>query len=192
MSILRRLTKAWIEIAGGAILLGILLSGGPASASDKPLPIRTGPPVETTPGVPHVQIGVEPVPELSAQLLRRVATLPGLDIRPTVIGMWGAKGFWLVETLDLTRPEAIFRAREFAHLHTDGSLHASLSPKRATEAVAAGWAVRHPSAQYHDRLAGFVMLYTPRTEEELDVIFGLVVDGYNFVTGKAVRPGDHR
>lgn len=170
-------------LAGLAIVAAVYL---PAQAVEMALPERAGPPVETTPGVPHVQIGVEAVPELSAELLRRVSALPGLDIRPTVIGMWGAKGFWLLEDLQLARPEVIHTGREFAHLHTDGSLHASLPPDRAYQAVAAGWAVRHPSAQYHDRLEGFVMLYTPRTMEELDVIFGLIVDGYNFVTGHNV------
>ena len=29
------------------------------------------------------------------------------------------------------------------------------------------------------------MIYTPLDEEELDVVFDLVVDGYEFVTGKA-------
>jgi hypothetical protein len=106
--------------------------------------------------------------------------------------MFGAKGFWLLEDLKLTRPEVIFHGREYAHLHTDGSLHASLPPKRAFEAIAAGWAVRHPSAQYHARLEGFVMLYTPMTMEELDVVFSLIVDGYNFVTGASIRAEDFR
>jgi len=136
------------------------------------------------------RIDVQAVPELQAELLRRVSALPGLDIRPTVIGMFGAKGFWLLEDVQLARPEVIYHGREYAHLHTDGSLHASLPPKRAFEAVAAGWAIRHPSAQYHDRLEGFVLLYTPRTPEELDITFQLIVDGYNFVTGQDVQLDD--
>ena len=188
----RVISEGWSALryrlpAGIAILTVGCLS---AQAEDTALPSRTGLPIETTSGVPHVQIGVEALPELNAELLRRVSALPGLDVRPTVIGMFGAEGFWLLEDLALIRPEVIYRGREFAHLHTDGSLHASLPPKRAFEAVAAGWAVRHPSAQYHARLEGFVMLYTPRTMEELDVTFQLIVDGYNFVTGLDVRAQD--
>lgn len=156
------------------------------------LSVRSAPQIETSEGVPHVQIGVEAIPALQSELLRRVSTLPEIEIRQTVIGTFGAKGFWLLEGLTLARPEVIFHGREYAHLHTDGSLHASLPPKRAFEAVAAGWAVRHPSAQYHARLEGFVMLYTPRTMEELDVVFSLIVDGYNFVTGSNVRAEDAR
>lgn len=179
---------AWM----GAVLSALLLLPFLGAANSAELAQRADPPVETTPGVPHLQIGVQPVPELQAEFLRRVALLPGLEIRPTVIGMYGTQGFWLLETLDLVRPEVIYHGREFAHLHTDGSLHASLPPERAFEAVAAGWAVRHPSAQYHTRLTGFVMLFTPRTMEELDVAFGFVVDGYNYITGQDLRAMDYR
>ena len=30
------------------------------------------------------------------------------------------------------------------------------------------------------------MLYTPRTMEELEIIFDLVLDAYNYVTGRGV------
>jgi len=32
------------------------------------------------------------------------------------------------------------------------------------------------------------MLYTPLDEEELDVVFQLIVDAYNFVTGSSIQP----
>ncbi len=183
--------RALLGRVSAAMAVACIGCGYALSASGD-LPVREGPAIETTPGVPHEQIGVQPVPELSAELLRRVALLPRLDIRPTVIGMFGAKGFWLLEDKSLARPEVIFHAREFAHLHTDGSLHASLPPKRAFEAIANGWGVRHPSAQYHARLEGFVMLFTPQTKAELDVVFGLVVDGYNFVVGSDLRAEDYK
>lgn len=178
--------------AAGIVLLVACLFGPLAIASQTDLPERSGPPIEVTEGVPHVQIGVEAVPALHAELLRRVSLLPGLEIRPTVIGMYGTQGFWISEELRLSRPDAIYRGREFAHLHPDGSLHASLPPERADAAVSRGWAVRHPSARYHTRLEGFVMLHTPQTPEELDVTFLLIVDGYNFVTGQDVDHADYR
>ena len=99
-------------------------------------------------------------------------------------------GFWLLEELSLSRPEVIAGGREFAHVHLDGSLHASLPPERALEAVAEGWAVRYPWATRREGWEGFVMLFTPQTTEELDVTFQLIVDGYNFVTGKNLRAED--
>lgn len=155
-----------------------------AHASENVLPERSGPPVKTTTGVPHVQLGVEIVPEIHAKLMRRVAKLPKLDVRPTVISLPGATGFWLLEDMRLKRPDVIVGGRELAHVHPDGSLHASLSPARAREAVAAGWAVPHPWSDKRPGWEGFVMLFTPQTPDHLDVTFQLIVDGYNFVTGQ--------
>ena len=72
--------------------------------------------------------------------------------------------------------EVIVGGREFAHLHPDGSLHASLSPERAREAVATGWATPHPWADQREGWEGFVMIYTPQSAEELEVVFHLIVD----------------
>ena len=77
----------------------------------------------------------------------------------------------------------------FAHIHPDGSLHATLSPERAREAIETGWAEPHPMASIVGN-SGLVMLYTPRTLEELDVIFQLIVDSYNFVTGRKVNAAE--
>lgn len=155
------------------------------------LPQRVGPPPYTSSHVPHIQVGVDPVPEVNAALLRRVSTLPKLDVRPTVVSLPGAKGFWLLEDMSLARPEVIVRGREFAHIHPDGSLHASLPPQRAEEAINAGWAVWHPWAKQREGWEGFVMLYTPRSMEELDVTFQLIVDGYNYVTGQELKASDY-
>ena len=35
------------------------------------------------------------------------------------------------------------------------------------------------------------MLYTPQSMVELDVIFQLIVDSYNFVTGQNIQAADH-
>ncbi len=118
--------------------------------------------------------------------------LPGVEIRPTVVSLPGAKGFWLNQNLQLAHPEVIVGGREFAHVHPDGSLHASLSPERSREAVSTGWAVRHPWADQRQGWDGFVMLYTPKSMEELGTVFQLVVDSYNFVTGQNLQASDYR
>lgn len=153
------------------------------------IPKRSGPRPSTNKNMPHSQIGVKPVPDVNSELFRRAFALPGVTNRPTVISVPGARALWLEESLPLAHPEAIVAGREFAHIHPDGSLHASLSPERAHEAIEAGWAEPHPMAQYMGN-DGMVMLYTPRTNEELDVIFQLIVDSYNFVTGRAVSAAE--
>jgi hypothetical protein len=82
----------------------------------------------------------------------------------------------------MARPEVIIARREFAHMHPDGSLHASLSPELANQAEGTGWAIHHPWADQRPGWKGLVMLYTPQTDAQLDVVFGLVEESFNFVT----------
>ena len=156
----------------------------PAYSLDGHLPLRTTAIPTTTNSVPHVQIGVQPNPVLTAELLRRVANIPDVSVRNTVISLPGAKGFWLNQNLLLARPDAIVGGREFAHIHPDGSLHASLHPATAIAAVKAGWATPHPWANQRPGWEGFVMIYTPMNNQELDVVYRLVVDSFEFVTGR--------
>lgn len=135
--------------------------------------------------MPHAQVGIVAQPAVDRELRRRAYLLPGVLDRPSVISVPGARALWLADDVDLARPEAILRGREFAHIHPDGSLHATLAPERAREAIAAGWAEPHPIAE-HVGVPGLVMIYTPLTMEELDVVFTLVVDSYNFVTGARI------
>ena len=153
------------------------------------LPKRKRPRPETHKWMPHTQIGIEPAPEVNAELFRRAYSLPNVTNRPTVISVPGARAIWLDEDLPLAHPESIARGREFAHIHPDGSLHVSLSPERAQEAIEKGWAELHPMAAYMDN-PGMVMLYTPLDMQELNVVFQLIVDSYNFVTGRAVSAVD--
>ena len=154
------------------------------------LPIRSGPRPETTMGVPHVQIDVEPVPEVHEEMIRRVYAIPGIEDRPSVVASW--RGIWLSENLTIVQPEALIGGREYAHIHTDGSLHIFLESSRAIEAVETGWAIFHPFAvQGLQGWDGFVMLYTPQSFDELDVTFQLIVDGYNYVTGQEILATDY-
>ncbi len=145
------------------------------------IPTRSGPRPLTNKNMPHSQVGVQPVPNVHAELFRRAFALPAVTDQPTVISVPGARALWLDESLPLAQP--VMAGREFAHIHPDGSLHVTLSPQRAQQAVAAGWAEPHPMAAYMGS-QGTVMLYTPRTLEELEVVFQLIVDSYNFVTGR--------
>lgn len=152
-------------------------------AQDEKYPTREGPRPETTLGVPHIQIGAIVKPNLYTELLQRTAKLPHLEIRDTIISLPGAKGFWILEDLTLKRPDVIVGGREFAHIHPDGSLHASLDPKDARAAIDAGWAVAHPWSNRQAGWEGFVMIYTPTNQLEVDIIFHIITDAYEYVTG---------
>ena len=155
-----------------------------------PLPQRTGPRTQTSGTVPHVQIGVDFVPAVNDELYRLAFALPDVENRPTIVSLPGARGMWLRDELTLIHPEVIVSGREFAHIHPDGSLHVPLPYERALEAVEKGWAERHPWADERDGWEGFVMLFTPQTMAELDVIFQLILDSYNFVAGRSITIAD--
>ncbi len=166
------------------ILTGMVWSMSTAYAQDWNLPEKKSPRPETTTGIPHIQIDVESVPELSAQLSDRVSKIEGVELQSTNVGRAGSTGFWVGDSISIARPESTIRGREFAHCHPDGSLHASLPVELAREAVEAGWATPHPWAARKPGLQGFVMIYTPTTQDELDVVVQLIEESYRFVTSR--------
>ncbi len=187
-----RIRRARIEkrlrILGLCLVLGCFIATAAhiapgVAAEQQTLPERAGPRPETTQGVPHIQLGAKADPALAARLLDRMSETPGVEIGQTVISLPGAKGFWVEKGVKITRPQNIVGGREFAHMHPDGSLHATLSPAMAQRAVAAGWAIHHPWANQRPGWEGFVLIYTPRTEPELDVVTNLVLSGFAYLTG---------
>lgn len=153
------------------------------------LPIRTGDRPATTDGIPHVQLDLDKIDEVHQEMVRRVFSVTGIVNEPSVVLSW--EGLWIDTNVDIVNPDAVISGRELGHIHDDGSLHIFLEPSRAIEAIEAGWAISHPYAV--DGRAGwdgFVMLYTPRTIEELNVVFQLIVEAFNYVTGQALQATD--
>ncbi len=169
-----------------SVATALLLSLAPALAQEIELPKRETPRPKTTLRVPHIQLEVKANVPLAQELLRRVAKFPGVTLGPTRVSLPGAIGFQLNPDMPLARPNSIVGGLEFAHLHQDGSLHASLNPKVAVAAIEAGWAIAHPWADQRYGWKGFVMLYTPTTEAELEVVTLLVKHSYAYVTGQTL------
>jgi len=156
--------------------------------ANTPLPARSGARIQTSGRVPHVQIGVNPVSEITQELFRLTFMLPDLEKRPTIVSLPGASGMWLTDDVPVEHPSAIVSGREFAHIHTDGSLHAPLPFERAVELSEKGWGERHPWADTRDGWEGLVMLYSASNKEELKTLVQLVTESYNHVTGRSVLP----
>lgn len=171
-----------------AVAIAVVMAAASISmANDFGLPDRETPIPRTTDNVPHVQLGVKADPELSQRLLDRVAELPHVILGPTQVSLPGAVGFQLEADLQLARPEVVVGGREFAHLHPDGSLHASMDPQLVRAAVESGWAVAHPWADLREGWEGFAMIFTPTNPTELEVVIALVERSYSFVTGIEVE-----
>ncbi|KAK5132915.1 hypothetical protein LTR08_008361 [Meristemomyces frigidus] len=77
---------------------------------------------------------------------------------------------------------------EICHAHaSDGSMHMTLHPADAKTVLEAGWAERHPIARggWFERFVpgGFVMVYAPREEREVEVVMRVVEAAAWFVRG---------
>lgn len=148
------------------------------------LPQRAGARPSVSWTIPQQQESDNAPAELQEALFARMSALPGVESGPSQISVPGARA---VLAPDATGPEEAFlvpSAREFAHLHPayDGSLHLVLPVDLAADAVAKGWAQVHMLAGI--RLSpGFVLVYGPRTEAELDVVAGLVEASHQFALG---------
>jgi hypothetical protein len=83
------------------------------------------------------------------------------------------------------RAEAFMVATEFAHLHGDGSgsLHLALPQTIASRALAAGWGEPHPAVAPGLVHPTVVMLFGPRDERELELIWRLVQVSHAFASG---------
>ncbi|MEP3889495.1 MAG: luciferase family protein [Hellea sp.] len=164
--------SAVIPLGGYALEVDVLLTERPSAQ-----------PV-TTNSIPHAQINVVANPEFSSELIRRIDALEGVYVQPTSNSLAGAKGFRLNDNVTPARPQSLLGGREFAHLHADGSLHAFLDPRLAEQAVASKWGTYHPWARQNPGWDGFVMIYTPTTADELEIVINLVQHSYHFVVGE--------
>ena len=97
-----------LTLVGVGVLLAV--TSVPALAQSPMLPQKLTPRPQTTSGVPHVQLGIAAVPELSRSLLEQVAQLPGVQLGPTRVSMPGATGFQLMDGIELARPVSGNRA----------------------------------------------------------------------------------
>ncbi len=149
------------------------------------LPPRPGPRPTTTPTNPHTQLDQQPADRVQRDRLAAAAfALPGVEERPSLISVPGARALWLVEGAG-GPPEAFMIGAEFAHLHpgADQSLHAMLPPELVDDAIAAGWAELHPVARRGLIPANAVMLYAPRDDAEREVVESLLRASHAFARG---------
>ncbi len=77
------------------------------------------------------------------------------------------------------------------HFHPrDRSIYIVLPPDVARAAVEAGWAEVHPATRIVGIPENRVMIYGPRDQEELAVVFNLLVEAYRYAGGRMERTPD--
>jgi hypothetical protein len=171
------------------------------------LPRREGARPETGPAVPHTQLSQNSPAELREELREWMATeLPGTVSGPSEISDAEKMRAWIAEALPhLPVPHdvpdekafAVFLdgsapaagavlmppglTTEFAHLHPDGSLHLALALEDQRELLAKGWGERHP---LYSEQVNVVMLFGPRSADELEVARTVLEASYRYATGR--------
>lgn len=147
------------------------------------LPPRRGNRPRTGASMPHQQLDQNAPVELQELLFERVRRLPGVTIAPSGISVPGARAF-ILDAAD-KQSGAFMIGREFAHLHPyyDGSLHLMLPEADANEVTAKGWGELHPAARMGLIQGAALMIYGPRDESELEVVFRIVQASYRFASG---------
>lgn len=144
------------------------------------LPKRVGPRPSTTDCAPHSQIDQLPDlatrQQLSQMLVEEFAALPHVSTGSSRRAPYGSVGFYLDSAVATTDCQCFLLGNEFAHVHLldDGSLHAILSEPLKTAAIEAGWAEHHPMAGQPTVSPDTVMIYTPRSKEEVRVVISLI------------------
>lgn len=147
------------------------------------LPHRTGSRPQVSWSIPQQQQSQNAPAELQQQLFDRVSGLSGVSTGESHISVPGARAFVVSGA---TGPDDAFlvpQVGEFAHLHPeyDGSLHLALPARLAADLVVRGWGQPHPWAG--TRLApGFVMVFGPRTADELATAVGIVTAAHAIAT----------
>lgn len=168
-------------------------SAGPSYLDAGTLPVRAGarPPIVSR-TMPQRQVPYKPG-VVGPGVAERTATLAAtfaarypdvLDLRPSRTEGYSADGIYAHESLPTVNAECgrqKLLGTEIAHVHpADGSLHVWLSEADARIVVEKGWGQRFP-LPFIPR--GFVMVYAPRTMEEVDVVEKIVRAGIAWVSG---------
>jgi hypothetical protein len=149
------------------------------------LPKRVGPRPTTTSWAPHIQQEQLAPPAMLTALAARVFALPDIEERPIHRADPPERGLWLQDAVQKGPGDAFINEREIGHFHPwDRSMHIALPPDLAPMAVEAGWAEVHPVARAGLARKNMVMLYGPRDEHEVEVIFGIVLAAYQHAGGK--------
>jgi hypothetical protein len=164
-----------------------------AAGNSPVLPTRPGPRPQTTPWAPHIQQDQNAPAGMQAMLAQRVFALAEVEERPGTVAHPAERAIWLRDQIAAAPGDVFLGNREIGHFHPwDGSLHIVLAPGLAEAAVTAGWAEVHPVAVAGLAPRNRVMLYGPRNEAEVDIIFSLIAAAVRRAAGhqaqQAARP----
>ncbi|KAL5361056.1 hypothetical protein BJX96DRAFT_80342 [Aspergillus floccosus] len=149
---------------------------------------------------PHRQLTDFAGDDIKEKLIQRFNDLASrnshlVKLKPSNLEMH-AEAIFLVDGLENNAPVAAQVQGETAHIHRlkDSSLHVILSPADCKKLFDAGWAQRHGLSGTHvpglltagkplSLPAEYVLVYAPRTNEELDFVMEIVTASVKYMAG---------
>jgi Family of unknown function (DUF5519) len=152
------------------------------------LPRRTGPAPAVHRGLPHTQLDQISPLGIQEQLWSRMTSLPNVRAGRSEIAVPDARALHLGPTAHRGPARAFSPdGTEFAHLHgpADGSLHLNLPEAEAAAVISQRWGEFHPMVLWGQHPPVMVMVYGPRDQEELEIVWRIVQASYRFASGEA-------
>ncbi|OJJ42546.1 hypothetical protein ASPZODRAFT_76577 [Penicilliopsis zonata CBS 506.65] len=178
--------------------------GETESYLETPLPKRKGERPRVGPhAIPQRQMDQFPPDQMRGELMSSFMALASSNkesvrISPSNLERH-TEAMWLADCIQPTPSAARWTNGEFAHIHATGdhSLHVVLSPADAKQVLAAGWGQRHALMGWGSLVSyapnllhmptGYVLVYAPRDEEELQLVLRIVKASMRFMTGREVN-----
>ncbi len=146
------------------------------------LPQRVGAPPETGAKPPQLQFSqISPRNVYQSMAEWFFSKFPHTREEPTRISVPTSRALWLDESVN-AKPEAFMPppgSREFAHLHEDGSFHLVMAEADEKEVISKGWGLPH---MWKDRGVNEILVYAPRTVEEIEILKPVIEASYRFAT----------
>ncbi|QIX28337.1 phospholipase [Nocardioides sp. JQ2195] len=139
------------------------------------LPVRPGARPLVSWAYPQQQFSDQSSHELQTALFERIERSEGVSVGESQVAVPGSRAFFLAGAAGPAEAFVVEDDKEFAHLHPlyDTSLHLTLPTDLAADAIAKGWAQPHMHAGTR-KSPGFVLVYAPRTEAEVETVAGIV------------------
>jgi Family of unknown function (DUF5519) len=150
------------------------------------LPLRHGPPPQTTRHNPQQQLDQIPDESVYLQFRAQIESWPGVIKAHSLRAPEGTIGLFLSQDEAKGPDSAFLLGTEFAHLHPlpDGSLHMVLPPHVHAAAIQTKWGIPHPMAGMPTVSPQTILIFAPRDEDEQRVVASLVKSAEQFARGE--------
>ncbi|NOH79862.1 hypothetical protein F0231_08890 [Vibrio sp. RE86] len=149
------------------------------------LPQRSGEKPMTTQHIPHSQLNQHGPDDVVEKLHDFCFSLSNVLNEASGISVPGARALVMHSNSECNH-EAFMIGREFAHIHPhpdSGSMHLKLNIEDANEVIEKGWGENHFLVTKGILAPGLIMVFSPRSEEELETIKSIIQSSYEFALG---------